>query len=416
MSDFKTGSGAALRGLSNDLRDASDSAILRVTQVIDTLAERGEADRLLESLRPRLMELRPPRPRSLARVLFMPLHPVIVTPAEWRPGSAAVPRSVIAPITALIRTRLPGLEAIEASLAAGDEPAGRLWRDAASILADGPMPLEWSLPAFQATIGIKLQALPPLLGAIRLVFAHAAVLRTEQEPAWEPAWETIRPLLLEAARSGPLSWSIVLALLFEKTANPAILVERVQALARETGLARQLEASLQSVVGTVVDRLDRPAPEQALSDDALDAQVARASRLAGFSALRGDMQAFAGRLTQRRRQMAAQCSAQLASGLSSALAACVPAGRLDPETEQEAAERLETRLRSLRRLDLAARPLGDAPGSDARGRDRLLAESAAFYTGAAAPSWLTQADRLRLCEILVGAEAALRLVEPDRAR
>jgi hypothetical protein len=403
------GSGTALRVLSNDLRDASDSTILRVTRVIDTLAERGEADRLLESLRPRLMELRPPRPRMLARVLFMPLQPVIVTPGEWRPGSAAVPRSVIAPITALVRSRLPGLAAIDASLAAGDEPDGKLWQDAASILADGPMPLEWSLPAFQAIIGIKPQALPPLLGAIRLVFAHAAVLRTDQEPGWE----TVQPLLLEAARSGPLSWSIVLALLFEKTANPLILVERVLALARETGIARQLETSLQSVIGTVVDRLDRPAPEQALSDDALDAQATRASRLVGFGALRGDMQAFAGRLTQRRRQMAAQCSAQLAIGLSNATAACVPTGRLEPQDEQEAAERLEARLRSLRRLDLASRPLGDALGRGAQSRDQLLAESAAFYTGAAAPSWLTQADRLRLCEILVGAEAALRLIEPD---
>ena len=395
--------GNTLRGLSNDLRDASDSTILRVTHAIDTLAERGEADRLLDRLRPRLTTLRPPRPRLLARVLFAPLDPVIIAPGEWRQGNASIPRSVIAPVTALVRARLPDLAAIEASLAAGSELDGRLWRDAAAILADGPLPMEWSLPAFQATIGIKPQALPPLLAVIRLVFAHAEVLRQEQEPAWE----IVRPFLLEAARSGPLSWSIVLALLFEKTTGPAALVERVLTLARETGFARQLEASLQSVIGTVVDRLDRAAPDQALSDEALHEQAERASRLAGFSALRGDMQAFARRLTQRRQQMAVQCSAQLASGLSGASLACVPPGPLDPEAEQEAAERLETRLRSLRRLDLAARPLGDA-----QGRDQLLAEAAAFYTGNAAPAWLTQADRLRLCEILVGAEAALRLVHP----
>ncbi len=395
-----------LRGLSNDLRDASDSTILRVTRAIDTLPQRGEADQLLAPLRPRLTSLRPPRPRVLARVLFMPLHPVIVAPGEWRPGNATIPRSLIAPVTALISSRLPDLATVEASLAAGDELDGRLWEDAAAILAAGPLPVEWSLPAFQATVGIKPQALQPLLDVIRLVFAHAPVMGQEQDPPWE----SVRPLLLEAARSGPLSWSIVLALLFENTAAPAALVERVLLLTRETGFARQLDARLHNVIETVVDRLDRAASDQAPTDEALHAQAERAARLAGFSALRGDMQAFARRLTQRRQQMAEQCSAQLASGLSDAASACVPAGTLTPEAEQEAAERLEIRLRSLRRLDLAARPLGEA-----QGRDRLLAEAAAFYTGDAAPAWLTQADRLRLCEILVGAEAALRLVQPDPA-
>lgn len=395
---------ATLRGLANDLRDASDSTILRVTRAIDTLPERGAADRLLDGLRPRLTELRPPRPPVLSRVLFAPLDPVIVSPGEWRPGNPALPRSVIAPVTALIRARLRDSTAIEASLAAGREPDERLWRDAAAILADNVLPVEWSLPAFQAQVGIKPQALPPLLAVIRLVFAHAPLM-LRLGPEHEPASERIRLLLLEAAHSGPLAWSIVLALLFEQTAVPSALVEQVLALTRETSLARQLEASLQAVIGTVVDRLDRASPDQAVTDEALDAQAQRAARLAGFSVLRGDMQAFGKRLTQRRREMALQCSAQLASGLSAASSACIPAGPLAPEAEQEAAERLEIRLRSLRRLDLAARPLGDA-----QGRDRLLADAAAFYTGTAAPAWLTQADRLRLCEILVGAEAALRLM------
>lgn len=397
---------ATLRGLANDLRDASDSTILRVTRAIDTLPERGAADRLLDGLRPRLTELRPPRPPVLSRVLFAPLDPVIISPGEWRPGSPSIPRSVIAPVTTLIRARLPDAAAIEASLAAGREPDEQLWHDAAAILADNILPVEWGSPAFQAQVGIKPQAMPPLLAVIRLVFAHAP-LTLRLGPEHEPAGERIRPLLLEAARSGPLAWSVVLALLFEQTAVPAALVEQVLALTRETSLARQLDASLQAVIGTVVDKLDRASPDQAVTDEALDAQAQRAARLAGFSVLRGDMQAFGRRLMQRRREMALQCSAQLASGLSGASSACIPAGLLAPEAEQEAAERLEVRLRSLRRLDLAARPLGDA-----QGRDRLLADAAAFYTGTAAPAWLTQADRLRLCEILVGAEAALRLVGP----
>ena len=396
--------GATLRGLANDLRDASDSVILRVTLAIDTLAERGSADRLLDGLRPRLSALRPPRPHALSRVLFTPLDPVIVATGSWRSGNPSIPRSVIAPITALIRARLPDAAAVEARLAAGEEPGPQLWKDAAAILADGELPEAWSLPAFQAETGIKPKALPPLVGVIRLLFAHIQIL---QRPGadHELAADTVRPLLLEAARSGPLNWGIVLALLFEHTPAPALLVEHVLALTRGTGFARQLESSLQAVIGTVVEKLDRATPMTgSVSDDALDAQARRAIRLNGFSALRGDMMASAGGLTTRRRQMAAECAAQLVSGLSGASEACVLPGSLSPEDEQQSTERLEARLRALRRLDLAARPLGDAEG-----REQLLADAAAFYAGGDAPEWLTRTDRLRLCEILVGAEAALRL-------
>lgn len=396
--------GATLRGLANDLRDASDSVILRVTLAIDTLAERGSADRLLDGLRPRLSALRPPRPHALSRVLFTPLDPVIVATGAWRPESLSIPRSVIAPITGLIRARLRDAAAIEARLTAGNEPDPQLWKDAACILAAGALPEQWSLPAFQAETGLKPKALQPLIGVIRLVFAHIQVLQ-QLDFEHEPAADTIRPLLLEAARSGPLAWGVVLALLFEHTQAPAALVEHVLALTRETGSSRQLESSLQNVLGTVIEKLDRATtPSASVSDEALDAQARRAVRLTGFSALRGDMMAFAGGLAARRRQMAAECSAQLVSGLSGATEACVPPGPLAPQDEQQSAERLEARLRALRRLDLAARPLGNAEG-----REQLLADAAAFYVGGDAPDWLTRADRLRLCEILVGAEAALRL-------
>ena len=396
--------GATLRGLANDLRDASDSVVLRVTLAIDTLADRGSADKLLDGLRPRLTSLRPPRPHALSRVLFTPLDPVIVTTGSWRSGSLSIPRSVIAPITTLIRGRLPDAAAIEAHITAGEEPHPQLWKDAARILGEGALPEQWSQPAFLAETGIKPKALQPLIGVIRLVFAHIEVLQYLSSEH-EPAADVIRPLLLEAARSGPLNWGIVVALLFEHTPAPAALMEHVLALTRGTAFASQLESSLQNVIGGVVEKLDRATPPSASTcDEALDAQARRAVRLTGFSALRGDMLSFAGGLASRRRQMAAECSAQLVSGLSGAAESCIPTGPLAPQDEQQSAERLEARLRALRRLDLAARPLGNAEG-----REQLLADAAAFYAGGRAPDWLTRADRLRLCEILVGAEAALRL-------
>ncbi len=402
-----------LLDLSRDLRDASDSTLLRVTQVIDTLPARGAADRLLDGLRPRLGALRPPRPPALSRVLFWPLQPVIMAPKAWRPGMVGVPRSVITPVTALVRAHLPDVATVEAGLAAGHEPDDRLWQDAASILATVPPPADWQSATFQMQTGIKPQAWQPLLVVIRLAFAHARLLRQfGTQP--EPVPEASRPLLLEAARSGPLSWSTTLTLLFEQTRTPGPLLRQVTELARETGFARQLEGGLQQVIDAVVDRLDQvddgsppgSAAGGAPTDEALRSQARRAARLAGFCAMRAEMPAV-GRLTQRRRQVAAECAAEFADGLRGATTACVPAGRLDAQAEQEAAERLEARLLALRELDLAARPLGEA-----QGREQLLSQAASFYAGAEAPDWLTRADRLRLCEILVGAEAALRMAEP----
>ena len=400
----------ALRDLARDLRDASDSAILRVTKVIDRLPDRGAADRLLEGLRPRLSALRPPRPMTFSRALFIPLDPVIVPAAEWRSQTGAVPRSIIAPVAALIQPAHSDASDVLACLAAGRRPEPEFWREAADILGTRPIPADWSLPDFQSCTGIRPQALPGLLAAIRLVFSNAALFGPSRH-AVSPSPEQIRPVLLEAARAGAASWSVVLALLFEISTAPAALVDIVLGIAGETRLAAQLGDSLQQVVAGVVEKLDRPSPKAGeaapLTDAALDAQSRCAARIAGFSALRGDMVGFARSLTQRRQEIADACSVQLACGLKSAADSCTPETPETPDMEQAAAERLESRLLALRRLELAARPLADA-----QTRERLLAQAAAAYCGNEGPDWLTQADRLRFCEILVGAEAALRLVGP----
>ncbi|WP_428395285.1 hypothetical protein [Lichenicoccus sp.] len=418
--------GGAIRDLAKDLRDASDSAILRVTGMIDRLPERGASDRLLDGLRPRLCALRPPRPLNFSRALFMPLDAVIVPPNQWHVSDGTIPRSLIAPVAALVESQYPELPSLQAMLAAGKLPQAAFWRQAAEILSASPMPDSWRAAEFQTSTGIAPQALTPLLAAIRVVFAHVGLFRangrsaTLGAPAWhESAWrapavQSLRPLLLAAARSGPTTWSVVLTLLFEQSTEPAALVETVTAVTAETRLAAPLGDGLRRVIGAVIDKLDQaapqPSPGSVLSDAALDAQSLRAARLAGFSALRGEMVGFARSLTARRQEMASECAAQLADGLNSAPTACAASGEAascmpgTPEERQGAAERLESRLKALRRLDLAARPLGEA-----QTHETLLAQAAAFYCGNDGPAWLERGDRLRLCEILVGAEAALRL-------
>ena len=393
---------ATLEELTAGLRDASDAAVLQVTVLVDGLAARGEADLVLDAVRPRLAALRPNRRRTLARTLFEPFDPVIVTPAAWRAGLGTIPRSFIASVTALARSSLPGIAEVEALLAEGGLPDQKLWTDTANLLDPHCLPAHWNSTAFRAETGIRQGMLEPLCAATRLLFSQAAILRLAGQ-GHELDREAMRPLLLAAARSGAVGWSLVVALLLEQSTRPAELVDSLQLFARETLLARPLEAALRSVVATVVERLDRPATTPLMGDEALDAQARLAARIAGFSSLRGDLLGVARQLVPRRDEMAKQCCADLATGFEQvrAWAATAPG---NPVAEDEMADRLESRLRALRRLDVASRPLGSAED-----HERMLTEAVANCADGSRETWLTRVDRLRLCEILVGAQAAERL-------
>ena len=56
--------GPSLRTLHRDLAAAQDDQIHRVLTIIDALAERGDADKLIAPLRGRIAELRPRRKLS----------------------------------------------------------------------------------------------------------------------------------------------------------------------------------------------------------------------------------------------------------------------------------------------------------------------------------------------------------------
>ena len=90
--------GPNLRTLHRDLAGAQDDQIHRVLTIIDDLAERGDADKLIAPLRRRIAELRPRRKLSLTRLLFTPLDPLIVDAANWSPTAPSIPRTAIQPL------------------------------------------------------------------------------------------------------------------------------------------------------------------------------------------------------------------------------------------------------------------------------------------------------------------------------
>jgi hypothetical protein len=58
---------------------------------------------VLADIRPRIAQLRPPRPLTLLRLLFLPLSGALVDPAAWHQDPTTIPRTALKPIYMLLR-------------------------------------------------------------------------------------------------------------------------------------------------------------------------------------------------------------------------------------------------------------------------------------------------------------------------
>ena len=96
----------AIREVARGLAGARDAQILQVVAMVDGMPNRGAADQLIAPLRGRLARLRPPRPLRFARLLFLPLDPLIVPAARWRAEHPSIPRTVIPVLAAAIEAAL----------------------------------------------------------------------------------------------------------------------------------------------------------------------------------------------------------------------------------------------------------------------------------------------------------------------
>ena len=194
-------SGRDIRALSRRLAEASDTEVTRAVAVVDQMPQRGGADQLIEPLRPRLAELRPPRPLRFTRLLFLPLDLLIVPPRRWQLRLPAIPRSALTALAATVRAGL-GAEAAaidamiqavssqqaDAVMRAGD----RLWPPAAALLSAPPPPVGW------ADTGLNMAAYTALAGRIGAVLAQEPLLRQLVAGAKMPTrlprgWPWFRP-------------------------------------------------------------------------------------------------------------------------------------------------------------------------------------------------------------------------------
>lgn len=132
------------REVERSLRQASDRQLVRVMGFIDRLPSRRIVEDIVERVRGRLAQVRPSRPLTFSRVLFLPLQDLLADPAQAAGNPWLVPRPMLGVVAALVRRGLP--EPLAKSLTAvppdrtmddGDAVAGMgevLWPAAAAAL------------------------------------------------------------------------------------------------------------------------------------------------------------------------------------------------------------------------------------------------------------------------------------------
>ncbi len=247
--------------IASRLTEARDEQVARIVALVDAMTTRGAADALIAPLRPRLQLLRPSRVPRFARLLFMPLDPVIVSADAWDGEACTVPRSALGPIAAVIRTGLGnGVAPIEAAIArlAGPDPAGigqvgaDLWKPAATILLAAETPRAWG------DTGLPAHAFPTLRRSIAAVLAAAAEIdvwarRASDDPAPSPA--ALRALLAEALQLGAGACGMVGAVLLARFPSlSAGILAAITVLAEEDAIAARTAADL--AVGATLGHLE----------------------------------------------------------------------------------------------------------------------------------------------------------------
>ncbi|MCX8135251.1 MAG: hypothetical protein N3D18_14975 [Roseococcus sp.] len=399
---------AQLRELARAAREASDSQLLRLVAVLDRLPRRGAADAVLDPVRHRLATLRPERPMTPMRLLFLPMEGVIVAPRAWRGEARQLPRTALAPIGEAVFAAAPGLEeALAASIgearisdhALAATLGARLWPAAAQSLPE-------SAPPGWAETGLPEAAYARLRPLVALLWRHGPGVHALRAVGGDgPPEDLARPVFRALAAEGSEAVQIGLAAVLPAASRPARLVALV------AGLDQALGSAAERALDQFLETLTPPAP---VND--LGRTTAAARR---FAAMVEDLERGTTRDAPRRAQIlqglrqaaAGNCrerlEAETATGLLAPLGEILAdpgAGALADDAQVAA---LEQRARALRGLADAGRRLGGhgaVPGEGLRAAGARLA--AALPSLPTSAEGFSRVDALRLLEILEGPEAA----------
>ena len=381
------------------LRGAADEQLAQVVALVDAMPVRGAADALIAPLRARLAAIEPLRPLSITRLLFRPLDPVIVTGPRWRPGIPAVPRTALSIIGHAVIGQLGTVAtSLQASIAGRDgkehalanQVGASLWPVGAKVVAQLPTPAGWG-----AETGLPESCYPEIRASVAAVLHQAVPLTrwTRDAGASDPA-PAVNEILHATQAAYPAGFGVVLAILLADgtTAAPALLAaSAMPGVPVDPAVIQTLDRA-QHLLTAVL-------PSAGLA--AASAQAAHVAALLDAVEAPGARPGLRGHAQRVREQANEACQSRLVQALDQDFLPKLAA--TGAELDDAAVEGLENDARGLRRLAMAGRRFGAAATYD-----KLLGRTAAGAC-ASASSTLTRMERLRLAELLIGTEAALRL-------
>ncbi len=403
----------SLREVRRGVAEAADAQVLQVVRMVDALSERGATDAVLDPVRPRLRAIQPARPLRFARLLFMPLDPLIVAPKDWRPGTPFLPRTALLVLARAARAimsasgqqacvdqidrLIEGARTDQAALVR--QAGGMLWPHAASALCTlgaGPPAavLEACAKEWQAE-GLVRAELQPVAAALSPILTQALALHDHDHSGVPLADEALLDMLTATEPAGVRACGMMLSLLVIRVphAAPALL----GAAQKLPSLRPLAEAAANAALAWV--EADTADQSRAVCDAASVELIRQTALLEALTAQPGSI-AARGRVAEIRHHLLDGCLARFETSLRDQVVGSLAQMPGDPAARDAALDMLEATARTLRRFEVEARRLGGTQKFD------VLVQTAGDAVRLA--EGLSDMDRARLIEIMAGPEAAAR--------
>jgi hypothetical protein len=430
---------AELQQLSMAIAQAPDDKLIQIVRIVDTLPERTQLDDAISKVRHRLFWLKPPRPLSLARILFAPVEDMLDGPLVYRRGSKRFNRAIIRPVTdifeaamgeaksAAIRSELAGktTKQRDFALAFGE----RLWPAASDILADFVKRAATDQRLRTERIGrdddVLLQ-IADMAGFLR----HAARIERMKADLPPKPFDDLQPHHIQMieevfiALPAPEDVSLFTRILLALSGEPAKILELLERVKLQAN-QRQRDTLVGDLTQSVIDKLGDDA-ERLVNIPRTDLQVAAkvAGRLVGSLDALGRKRQWGStnvdsRALDRTRRAIGDFVVENLDRTVEDSAASMAAVTANPglATDAQAAE-AEERAGAIRQFRDLARTLKIDHHTKARFEaiTRSMDQEAIEQVRSAVRQGLPRAeidqiivDRLRLCDIVEGYERASEL-------
>ncbi|MFO0181949.1 MAG: hypothetical protein ACK53N_03700 [Alphaproteobacteria bacterium] len=397
----------ALSRISKRTSKASDTVLQQVVAVLEAVPSRAVLDPIIEAARPRLRLLRPPRPITFARILFLPFDGAVVPLKEWSPGSARLPRPALLPISEALRAAMgPAAEKISANLGGRNffdvmqvDTEGRaLWAEAARLAPTLSFPQ--GLPAADLNEAQSAE----LLQLAASIWRHADRIWEAKLASFSgPSPELVIAALRGPAQEGQNVFSLALSSLLDRAQSPGSVLATASRLSPIAG----------SIADEKLMELQREPVEALPKED-----PPRAAHIAEeYVALLKELESAPPGRVKDRRAVIMPLLQQIGVAAEEA-AQYIVVRQLLPALHEPNAKRraavvlnMEILARALRRLEMAGRRAGRFEAFDklhANYAVKLKAVVNALDGGG-----LQRHDIIRIAEILLGTEKAMAMAGPE---